>query len=602
MSQLFDYIFDIEAVPDDDRTADGLCAVLLNVRGTGTCGVATPGNTPCDGPVPGDEDQSGYVPMGDGCTGIVFPGMEAAGQATVGTAADVSLPLPWCHALGPWWFPGAGEALLPSLGISGVARTLVLSASALPPLFALARAAGLVSGILPRPEGLGQAGAAGNAVLPPDWAALSASGLATSGEALVRAPLPHVEAYHCGLDNPVVRRTPQADVVRLLNANSAVLAALAAALTRGLDDPDDKAAALLYTVSNLLTYVSDSQSLDFDDNWSCGVATWFRGQGDCEDGAILLHGLLLACQTASSRVVTIFGRVGSDNRGHAWLCYKRAADERWTVLDWTAGARSPLAGPDDFPTLEQSPDYHSVEYALTGERFHAARMSVADFFPSLRAGVAWPPAVCAAETGLTARGALRIGPALSLPELPGPLSCRAVDGGGGSGTLPGLAAVARAGWRTGSATFPALCGIGLAGAKALAALAGVAVTAACGALASGRCPLAALRGRGEAASAALCAGRCRLLRLNLRGKGVGGEIGGGCIALPVASARAAGASGTLGDCLLAMPGTTVAAFAWFDARGGGAAACGPLAAEGRGVAVVGGLGGVVLAFRDKGVR
>jgi len=34
----------------------------------------------------------------------------------------------------------------------------------------------------------------------------------------------------------------------------------------------------------------------------------------------------------------------------------------------------------------------------------------------------------------------------------------------------------------------------------------------------------------------------------------------------------------------------------------GAAACGALAAEGRGVAVVGGLGGVVLAFRDKGVR
>lgn len=599
MSQLFDFIFDIEAVPDDDRTADGLCVVLLSIRGTGTCGVATPGNTPCDGPVPGDEDQSGYVPLDGGCTGIVFPGIEAAGQASVGTAADVSLPLLQCHALGPWWFPGTGEALLPSLGLAGTARTLVLSASALPPLFALARAAGLVGATLPRPEGLALAGAAGGAVLPPDWTALSASGLANSGEGLVRAPLPDVEAYNCGLDNPVVRRTPQADVVRLLNANSAVLAALAAALTRGLDDPDDKAAALVYAVSNLLTYVSDPQVLDFDDSWSCGVATWFRGQGDCEDGAILLHGLLLACKTASSRMVTIFGRVGSDNMGHTWLCYKRAADERWTVLDWTAGARSPLAGPDDFPTLEQSPDYHSVEYALTGERFHAARMSVADFFPSVRAGVVWPPAVCAGETGLTARGTLRIGPAMNLP---GPLSCRVVGGSECSGTLPGLAATGRAGWRAGSTAFPALRGMGLAGAHALAALAGVAVTAACGALASGKCPLAALRGCGEAASAALCGGRCRLARIALRGKGLGGEIGGGSIALPVASARSAGAAGTLGDCLLAIPGTTVAACAWFEVRGGCAAFCGPLAAAGHGVARVGGLGDIVLGFRDMGVR
>ncbi|MEF3698134.1 MAG: hypothetical protein V3572_13345, partial [Desulfolutivibrio sp.] len=112
MSQLFDYLFDIEAAPEDDRSADGLCAVFLNVRGTGTCGVTTPGNTPCDGPVPGEEDQSGYVPGEDGCTGIVFPGLEATAAATVGAAAEATLPLPRCQALGPSNIPNYNYTII----------------------------------------------------------------------------------------------------------------------------------------------------------------------------------------------------------------------------------------------------------------------------------------------------------------------------------------------------------------------------------------------------------------------------------------------------------------------------------------------------------
>jgi len=599
MSQLFDYLFDIEAAPEDDRSADGLCAVYFNVRGTGTCGVTTPGDTPCDGPAPGEEDQSGYAAVDDGCIGIVFPGLEATAAATVGAAAEVVLPPLYCQALMPWWFPGFGNALLPSPGLAGTARTLVLSASALPPLFALARSGGLAAVALPRPEAHGETGATGALWLPSGWTIRSSSGLDRHGEAQIRPPLPDLEAYCCGLDNPVVRRTPQAEVVRLLNTNSAILEALAASLTQGLTEPDDKAAALLYAVSNLLSYASDPESLDFADRWSCGVATWFRGEGDCEDGAILLHGLLLACGTPSFRMATIFGRTGSDNMGHAWLCYKRAADERWTILDWTAGARSPLAGPEDFPSLEQSPDYHSVEYALTGERFYASRLSVTEFFPSVRADAATLPLpVCAGVTNQAASGALRLG---STAGLSGPLACAGKCGGSAAGDLPGLAAEVRAGWRAGEAMLAALCGTGLAGALGLAALAGVAATADCGALATGRCPLAALRGRGEAWGAALCGGRCRLARLVLRGGGLGGEAGGGGFSLPGALARAAGTAGTLGDGLVAVPGVCVAVWGWFEARGGCTAACGPLAAEGRGVADAGGFGGIVLEYGDREV-
>ncbi|MDQ7833697.1 MAG: transglutaminase domain-containing protein, partial [Desulfovibrionaceae bacterium] len=449
MSQLFDYLFDIEAAPDDDRSADGLCAMFLNVRATGTCGVTTPGEIPCDGPVPGEEDEDGYVPGDGGCSGIVFPSLEAAGQATVGTAADMALPVIRCQALGPWWFPGAGDLLLPTPGLAGTARILVLSASALPPLFALARAAALVGAILPGPQGAALAGALADAALPPGWTLLAASGLDRRGDVLVRLPVPIPEGHSCGLVNPVVRRTPQAAVVGLLNRDSAMLAALAAALTPGLDDPDDMAAALLYAVSNLLDYVSDPESLDFGDRWTCSLGTWFRGQGDCEDGAILLHGLLLARGVASFRLVTIFGRMAPDGMGHAWTCYKRACDARWTVLDWTAGPRSPLAGPDDLTRLDQSPGYHLVEYVLTGEGFHPARMPVADFFAAVRAdGLTLPLPECAAAANRAAKGSLRLG---SATLFGGPLVCGALAGNDGTMILPALAAAVAAGWRSGRA-------------------------------------------------------------------------------------------------------------------------------------------------------
>jgi len=580
MSELFDYVFDIEAAPDEDRVADGLCCVFLNVRGTGTCGVTTPGDIPCQGVVPGEEDQDGYVPVTGGCRGIIFPCVEAAGTGFAADAAWMVLPPLLVLASQAGWLPGAGSMDMPRLVTASGGRTLVLSRSALPPLFALARTGCPAQASLPPCTARGKTGASGEAALPGVWTVLAASGLARQGNALATLPVPIVEGYSCGLDNPVVRRTAQASVVGLLNRDSPVLAALAAALARDLDDPDDKAAALLYAVSNLLLYVPDPESLDFSDVWSCGLATWFRGQGDCEDGAILLHGLLLACGADDSRLATIFGRVGPDNLGHAWTCYKRAADERWTILDWTTGPRSLFSGPQDFPTLTQSPDYHSVEYALTGTLFRQARMSMAEFFPSVRAdALSIPLAACHGVARMAARGEARLGAGPG-----GPVACLGGVGAVGAAACPPFAIRAGGGWRVGRATLPGARCQGETGSLLSSGLPLLGLTAACTAQTLGRCTVKGLAALGHGACPALCVGPCRLAGPWLRATGHAGPICRGAVLLPGAAGRLAGCAGIAGDGLLALPLPILAGLAWFDILAAGGVNVSPLLIRGRGAA------------------
>ncbi|QLA17698.1 transglutaminase domain-containing protein [Desulfolutivibrio sulfoxidireducens] len=596
MSQLYDYLLTLEAAPEDDRTGSALCALYLGVAATGTCGVTTQGTVPCDGVVPGREDQDGYDPAEGGCTGIVLPGLVASGAAACAPGAEVVLPVPECRALGPEWFPAVGDAVLPAPEVSGTARTLVVSVSALPPLFALALAGAAAGAELPRPEAAGATGAVAEVLLPGVWTLLSASGLDRRADGQARVPVPEVEAYACALANPVVRRTPSSTVVRLLNRDSAVLSLLARTLAGELEDMDEKAAALLYAVSNLLTYVSDPESLDYGDQWTCAVATWFRGYGDCEDGAVLLHGLLLALGADANRVVTIFGRVGSDNLGHAWTCYKRQADEAWTILDWTTGARSPLAGPDDLPRVDQSPDYHGVEYALTGERFTQARMSVAEFFPSVRADeLLLPLPECAGETNLSGRGAVSLVP---VSGLFGTLACRGDAGGMAGMEIPGLDVSGAAGWRSGRVEMPGPDCAAASGATGGAVLPVPGAAATAGARAAGTMRISPLRASGVGCCAAVCAAGCRLPRTRLRGVALAGVRAAGVAGLPGPAVVLAGYAGGVAWARMAVPELGVVAGGFFDVSGGGVALCGPPAAFGSGVADAGAFAGVRLGYRD----
>ncbi len=596
MSQLYDYLLTLEAADEDDLTGSALCALYLTVAATGTCGVTTQGTFPCDGVVPGEEDQDGYDPAGGGCTGIVLPGLAASGEAACAHAAEVTLPALECRALGPDWFPAVGEAVLSAPVVSGTARTLVVSVSALPPLFALALAGAAAGATLPLPGAAGATGAVAELFLPGAWVLLAASGLDRRADGQADVPVPDVEAYSCALANPVVRRTPSSTVVRLLNRDSAILPALAAALAGELEDLDDRAAALLYGVSNLLAYVGDAESLDYGDQWTCAVATWFRGYGDCEDGAVLLHGLLLALGADTSRVVTVFGRVGTDNLGHAWTCYKRQADEAWTVLDWTTGARSPLDGPDDLPRVDQSPDYHDVEYALTGERFYQARMSMAEFFPSVRADeMCLPLPACAGETNLGGRGAVDLVPASGLV---GAMACLGHVGGLAEVEIPGLDVRGTAGWRFGRVRVPGPDCAALAGASGGAILPAPGAAAVAGTRARGAVRLEPARAAGSGQCAAVCAAVCRLARMRAASAGLAGTRAGGAAGMPGPAVVLAGHAGDVAWARMAAPGLVVVAGGFFDVRGGGVVLCGPAAACGSGVADAGAFAGVRLGYRD----
>lgn len=578
MSELFDYVFDIEAVPDDDRIADGLCAVFLNARGTGSSGVGTPGGTPCDGPAPGEEDQDGFDPQDGGCLGIVFPGLEASGEAGVSTAAEAHLPVPVILGRQAGWFPGAALVKMPPFLATAWGRILIVSRSALPPLFGLARAGYPGQAGLPPLAAHGETGALGLTDLPGLWTVLAASGLSRRGNAAPILPRPIVEAYACGLENPVVRRTPQAAVVGLLNRGSPVLAALAASLAGGQNGPDETAAAVLYAVSNLLDYVADPGSLDHGDQWSCCLATWFRGQGDCEDGAILMHGLMLAAGLPESRLATLFGRVGPDNLGHAWTCYKRVSDERWTILDWTTGPRSFLAGPLDFPTLEQSQEYHSLEYVLTASSFYQARMSVAGFFPAIRAdALCLPASVCTGIAAPATRGAIRLGAG----ERP---ACQGLTGAAGVGTCPAPRTAARGGWRAARTALPGPLCLGETGGWAGCAIPRPYCAGNCVAVAAGGCRLPSLAVHCAGAGQIPGHGRCIIPGGRLRGCGNPGELCRGAILCPGLGGRLGAMTGFPGFAECPLPVPRVGGWVWFDILGAGGMRLRGLRAAGLGTA------------------
>lgn len=598
MSQLYDYLLALEAASEDDLAGSALCVLYLNVAATGTCGVTTRGTFPCDGVVPGGEDQDGYDPAEGGCTGIVLPGLIASGVAVCAHAARVVLPALECRALGPEWFPAVGEAVLSLAEVSGTARTLVASVSALPPLFALAWAGGAAGATLPRPEAAGATGAVAELSLPGVWTILSASGLDRLADGQADLPVPEMEAHVCGLANPVVRRTPSSTVVRLLNRDSAVLSLLAQTLAGELEDTDDRASALLYAVSNLLTYVSDPESLDYGDQWTCAVATWFRGYGDCEDGAVLLHGLLLALGVGTNRVVTVFGRVGSGNLGHAWTCYKRQADEAWTILDWTAGARSPLDGPDDLPRVDQSPDYHDVEYVLTGERFYQVRMSVAAFFPSVRADdLPLPVPACAGETNLSGRGAVDLAP---VSGLFGTMACRGDAGGRGDLGAPALFASGLAGWSFGRVLLPGPDCAALVGALGDAVLPAPGAAATAGTRAWSAARFGTARASGSGMCAAICAATCRLPRLRAGAVGLAGTWAFGAAGLPGPAVVLAGHAGGVAWADMAVAELLVVSGGFFDVSGNGEPVLGQPVALGRGMADVAAFAAARLGYRDGG--
>lgn len=513
MSSLDDYLLFMTPVPDESMTAAGLVALAAGVAGTGTCGVTTQ------------------------AAGLRLPVPELAAVGSWPPLGVSSLPLLLALGGEGGWHPGWAGVSLSGLQSLGTGSVPALAEAVLSPLFVL--------------SGTGAAGVVG---LP--LAVCALSDLDRTAQAALRLSSVAARAYVCSLDSPAGGAAQSsASVVKLLCQGDPDLAEAVAGIAG--NDPDAVAAALLALVAGCIDYVADGDK----DVWRCAAATLAGGAGDCEDGTVLLHGLLLAAGLPADRIATAFGRVGADRSGHAWVAWRRVEDGQWVALDWTLGAsQGAVSG---LPVLGDPGPYVWVDYALTAGAFFTVRQEPGVFFVrGLGGRIGLPAPACTASGSFGAIGAVAL-----------PAGAGALGLGGARGEClfarPDASAAGRFGW--GAAVLAALGAAGLAGSAAGACLPLAAAAALGGGGGVALVRLLRPVGVGAAGTAALSAGLCRLARPSCGGRGLAGGLGvTGCV-WPRVRLCGHARPGGVGQGLSSLPVPSLAGLGWPSSRGSGAA-------------------------------
>lgn len=120
------------------------------------------------------------------------------------------------------------------------------------------------------------------------------------------------------------------------------------------DSNDVKAHKILLWVQDNIEYKSDIKNYGVSEWWTTPTETLDRMSGDCEDGAFLIHSLMLNAEIPWERVRTyggeVFAGAGAPAGGHGWTAYQREIDDSWVVLDWcyypnqkTVAERTPMS-------------------------------------------------------------------------------------------------------------------------------------------------------------------------------------------------------------------------------------------------------------------
>lgn len=486
MPSLEEYIFLMEAL-DEELTASGLVVFGCQAAGSGTCGV----NGLADLPVITGEGTADWVPLG-----------------------LASLPAPTAMGTTLGWLPARGEEVLPALAATGQAVVASKAGMALPPFFALARG-----------------GMRGEALFP-TCRVDAISEIDRTGTAGCTLPPPTPLGYGCGLESPVTTGVGSAAVVNLLCQGDPELATLAVAFEDFAGNGDALAGVILAAVATRIAYTDDADT----DVWTCALGTYFRGIGDCEDGAILLHALLLAAGVPADRLVTAFGRVGLDREGHAWVGYRRLSDGQWVALDWTRGPNQGVVA--NLPVLGEAAYYAVVDYALTAGSFFTVRQDAAVFFARATADRISLPAMDVAAEGTPGAKAGIILPA-------GLVTCAGRAGILGACRLGNPTLAGTAGSVNAACSTPMLSLLGNCGAGATLAPHPPRVTAQAGGGGKAATRFPRLQGLGVAETTAVGGGALSLTTWRVFGSGLTGWRGAASCTLPRPRVRANGLPGSL---------------------------------------------------------
>jgi predicted transglutaminase-like cysteine proteinase len=145
------------------------------------------------------------------------------------------------------------------------------------------------------------------------------------------------------------------------------------------DSNDEKASKIIRWVVDNIDYQTDEAAWGRKEMWQPPAVTFQRRAGDCEDGAFLVHSLLLNAGVPWERIRTYGGLVragrGAETGGHAWTAYRRESDDQWVVLDTSyfpnildVGERTPMKRLDDYylDTLF----YMTARYSIQTEGNH----------------------------------------------------------------------------------------------------------------------------------------------------------------------------------------------------------------------------------------
>jgi len=111
---------------------------------------------------------------------------------------------------------------------------------------------------------------------------------------------------------------------------------------------DEKVVKIYNWVTKNFKYVSDFDLYEDFDYWVPANNTFRIMRGDCEDGAFLIHSMLLHAGVRPENIRTYCGvtknyknkngkLVFSHFSGHMWTAYRRESDNEWIHLDWTTG-------------------------------------------------------------------------------------------------------------------------------------------------------------------------------------------------------------------------------------------------------------------------
>ena len=115
------------------------------------------------------------------------------------------------------------------------------------------------------------------------------------------------------------------------------LQALADEISSRYYSNDDKATATIQWVLKNFPYEEDLSNYGHEELWAPPTFALRKGSGDCEDGAFIVHSLLLHSGISRERIRTYGGLVrageGAATGGHAWTAYRRESDNQWVILD-----------------------------------------------------------------------------------------------------------------------------------------------------------------------------------------------------------------------------------------------------------------------------